>query len=412
MTLRNRFLLVAFGMVIFILTTPVIVLYALGYKFDLPTRQIVKTGSLIVKSEPKKGNIYIDDILQPRKTDATVRFLLPGDYNVKVSRDGYQDWTKRLNIRSSLVTWANHEREFVALFLQNPEEKESRKVSQSAISVMERQAAVAEGTQVSWYNPDKATFEKISTQVPAFTPPATIPDPTQLYYLMRYPSVRMFSSEQISNAKQLEANENYAAILVGTNLFQVKGSQISLLSGSVSGFHLEDEHLWYVEGNTLRHTNLNLGVIENVKTLNSTPLHSAVIRGSSYLFLVLDGTLYAFNDELEEVQRGVTYAYWDNASARLVYANNNEVLVLDPVSFKRDLIIRSSTTVQQPIINRETGYLFFINESKVKAIELDGRDHRNVYTILSQPAESFLLSEDGKILTIFTDTEMKAYRIR
>jgi hypothetical protein len=412
MKLRNRFMILGFGVVVFIICTPIAVMYALGYKFDLSTRQVTKTGSLVIRSEPTRSLVYIDDKLQKSRTGSTIRFLLPGDYNFKIDRDGYQSWTKRLNIRSGLVTWANHEREFVALFYDEPKAKDSIEGSQISVSTKENSAVLADSSGVFSYNPDRQNLQEISSQAPTVNPPATLPNAEASYFFLRYAPARTFTPEQLAGSKQLEASERYGVLLANGSMLVSRDGIVSVFASNVSGFHLEEEHLWYIEGSVLKHANLNIGLIEQISLLPYVPLNSTVIRGDSQIFMVLDQTAYALNDELEEIHRGVTYAYWDDEYERLVIANNNEVMLFDPGSFRSELIIRSSSSIGQPIANRRTGYLFFINEDKIKAIELDGRDHRNVYTIADGPAKAFLLNEDGKILTTFTDTRISWMEIR
>lgn len=412
MKLRNRFLLVVLGMVVFIITTPVIVLYALGYKFDLQTRQITKTGSLVVKSEPDDSLVYVNDVLQPDKTDSTLRFLLPGDYNFKVDQDGYQSWTKRLNLRSGIVTWANQNREFISLFYDAPKIIETKSLSLAAISVEENSAIIVDNNGVSKYNPNRRNFENISQEVTNVNPPTQLPNTKSTYYFTKDTAGKLFTPEQLANSHQLESNGQLALLLVNNDLLLSKNGAITVFAKNVSGFHLENEHLWYVEANTLKHATLNLGLIEQMATLPYSPIKSQVIRGNSQMFLVLDQTAYALNDKLEEVYRGVTYAYWNSEMNRLVLANNNEALLFDPGSFRSELIIRSSSPIEQPVINQYTGYLFFMNEGKIKAIELDRRDHRNVYTISTEPTKSYLVSDNGKYLTTFTETELKIQEIR
>lgn len=412
MKLRNRFLILGIGITVFILCTPIVVLYALGYKVDISTGQVTKTGSLVTRSEPTRSLIYIDGKLQNSRTGGTIRFLLPGDYNITIAREEYQSWTKRLNIRSGLATWTNQNRDFVTLFYSQPKKHGNQEVSQNSISVKKNSAVVVDERGVFEYNPDRQSLQNILAQIPALNPPTTLPNQEATYYFLRYTPAKAFSTEQLAASKRLESNDRYAALLSGGNLLLSNNGVVTTFAAGVSGFHLENEHIWYIEGNVLKHANVNLGVIEQISTLPYSPINSTVLRGDSQMFLILDQTAYALNDELEEIQRGITYAYWDDESKRLVLANNNEVLLFDPGSFRTELIIRSSSAIAQPITNHRTGYLFFINEDKVKAIELDGRDHRNVYTIADMPAKNFLLSEDGKRLTVFTDTSLSWMEIR
>jgi hypothetical protein len=412
MTLRNRFLLVGFGIIVFVICTPVAVLYALGYQLDIETGQVTKTGSLVVKSEPTKSLVYIDGKLQKNKTNSTIRFLLPGDYNFTIDRDGYQSWTKRLNIRSGIVTWANLNREFVTLFYDAPKPKGNLPAEVTSVSALRNSATIINSTGVWSYDPNSQDLQQVSSETPAFNPPASLPDSESLHDFLRFEPARKFTAEQLATAKRLESNNEYAALLSAGNLYVSKDTGVAVFAAATSGFRLENENLWYVEGNYLKHANLNIGLIEQVATLPYAPNNSQVIRGDSQVFLILDQNAYALNDVAEEIQRGVTSAYWDNSSNRLIMSNANEVLTFDPGAFKTELVIRSSSTISEPKVNSQTGYLFFINEDKIKAIELDGRDHRNVYTITSEPAKAFLLSNDGKVLTTFTDTGLSWMEIR
>src|SRR3989338_5461590 len=95
--LRNRFLLVGSGVVVFVLITPILVLYARGFKVDWENKSIVKTGALVIRSEPDKAQIYLDDKKLDQTTPTNLRFLVPNDYNFRIEKEGYQSWTKRLN---------------------------------------------------------------------------------------------------------------------------------------------------------------------------------------------------------------------------------------------------------------------------------------------------------------------------
>ncbi len=411
MTLRNRFILVGLGMTVFVLATPVAVLYALGYKVDVNTHQFIKTGSFVAKSQPTRANIFIDDKVQGSRTDATVRFILPGDYNFKIQKDEFQPWTKRLNVRSGIVTWANQDRNFITLFYNTPKPRQETPVSYNAVSVKDNDAILISDGKAYSYDANRAGLRALDSQLPVFDPPAKLPDTLSTYYLLRNQPARIFSSNQISLSQHLESNSNYAAILMAGTLYQTKGQELNLHAKNVSGFALENDNLWFVEGNMLRTSNLSAGITSDVATLPYSPIKATIIRGDSQVFLILDGKLFALNDELEELYNGVEYAYWDSPAKRLVFSNSNEALLFDPVGYKTELIIRSSTPISQPTVNNQTGYLFFINEGKIKAIELDGRDHRNVYTVADVAAESFLLSENGKILSAFTGTAVKSMEI-
>ena len=135
MTLKIRFTLVALGVLIFVLITPALVLYARGFKYDFSKMQVVKTGTLVVESEPRDATISLGDRQIKNKTPLNIRFLLPGDYEVIISKDGYQTWSKRLSIQPQFVTWANLDREFITLFRSQPLNSQNYLSKKTSVSV-------------------------------------------------------------------------------------------------------------------------------------------------------------------------------------------------------------------------------------------------------------------------------------
>jgi hypothetical protein len=73
-----------------------IYLYASGWRLDLGNKSIRRTGVLTVESTPTLATIYVDDKSIGRSSKSTS--LDVGTYNIKVSKDGYYDWNKEVNI--------------------------------------------------------------------------------------------------------------------------------------------------------------------------------------------------------------------------------------------------------------------------------------------------------------------------
>lgn len=83
--------------------TILISLYARGYKIDLKGKpSIISTGILSLISKPKSASVYIDDKLTTA-TDDTLS-LLPGEYSVKIIKDGFLPWQKTIEIKKEIVT--------------------------------------------------------------------------------------------------------------------------------------------------------------------------------------------------------------------------------------------------------------------------------------------------------------------
>lgn len=100
------------------LLTVVSMLYAKGYRINIkdfkqidnvnpsPSNipiSVSKNGILAVRSIPDAAKIYINDELT-ETTNATISSLVPGDYNVKVKKEGFETWEKTIKVYEDKVT--------------------------------------------------------------------------------------------------------------------------------------------------------------------------------------------------------------------------------------------------------------------------------------------------------------------
>lgn len=106
--------------VLFIVGTTLVSLYASGYKFNLSwpprfNRLLVKTGMIAVDSLPSGATVYLND--QPLSdfsfnpwsknyltTAAKIRNVLPGEYTLRLERDGYLPLNKKISVYSGQTT--------------------------------------------------------------------------------------------------------------------------------------------------------------------------------------------------------------------------------------------------------------------------------------------------------------------
>ncbi len=108
MTQKTRKIILLITTVFFVLVTPATLLYAWGYSFDWQTKKPVLTGGLYLKSTPKKAQIYINDKLQKEATPVFIERLIPKEYEVRVEKEGYHSWQKKLKVESKIVTDAKN----------------------------------------------------------------------------------------------------------------------------------------------------------------------------------------------------------------------------------------------------------------------------------------------------------------
>jgi len=97
----------------FIALTYVLINLSQGNHFDFKSRTWKQNGMFIFSSKPAGASIYINDKLSKYRTGSTMimrklDIFSPGEYDIKVTKDGYISWNKKLVSEAGLVTWANY----------------------------------------------------------------------------------------------------------------------------------------------------------------------------------------------------------------------------------------------------------------------------------------------------------------
>lgn len=97
-------LLSIFGvLLLLILASTAVVLYAQGYRLNLSKRTVEKTGIILIKSIPEGAGVYLDGELTTA-TNSPISNLKSGTYHLKVEKEGYFSWEKDVLVKEGLVT--------------------------------------------------------------------------------------------------------------------------------------------------------------------------------------------------------------------------------------------------------------------------------------------------------------------
>jgi len=116
MTQKKRNILFVIVTLFFFIFAPVVVFYSQGYRFDFNNFEIVKTGAFYFRVVPREAKISIsfqDQLIVEKETSfffgtLYLENLIPREYKVIVSKDGYHSWEKNLDINPKKVTEANN----------------------------------------------------------------------------------------------------------------------------------------------------------------------------------------------------------------------------------------------------------------------------------------------------------------
>ena len=103
--MRTRILLFLLSLILVPTVTVAVILFARGYRFSLKQQTFQATGLLSATSLPTGASIYVNGELKSA-TDTTLN-LVPGTYQIKIKKEGFNVWEKQLNIEPEVVTRAS-----------------------------------------------------------------------------------------------------------------------------------------------------------------------------------------------------------------------------------------------------------------------------------------------------------------
>lgn len=119
MTKKTRLIILLVCALFFLVITPSIVLYSLGYRMDFEQKKIVATGGIYLKTWPQSAEVFIDSKLSGKTNmfsgSVFVQNLLPKRHDVLIKKDGYFFYQKTLDVKEKEVVKLEH----IILFKEN-----------------------------------------------------------------------------------------------------------------------------------------------------------------------------------------------------------------------------------------------------------------------------------------------------
>ena len=105
--MKKRLITSIFVLLILGLGTTLVILYGKGYRFTRGDEgiEISGTGLLVAKSKPDGAGVFINNHLTAA-TDTTIN-LSPGEYSIKIVKQGYFPWEKKIKIQKEAVSIAD-----------------------------------------------------------------------------------------------------------------------------------------------------------------------------------------------------------------------------------------------------------------------------------------------------------------
>lgn len=442
---------------LFLTTTPVAILYSQGYRFDQYKKIFIHSGSITVKSTPANANIYLNGKLQPSSSfniinnSTTINGLRPGNYDLKVSANGYGAWEKNVEVHSGVST------EFWNIFLA-PQNLSPKNLSADGV---QRYFPSPFGKNIAYVKKNGENLEIWSLVVKSNTPTlifsqkdfdfssdaleniewntketsfiVPVENGSRSDFLILDSQKRqdlIFLSQatglsEIDHVRWSPANQNEIYFVAKpdgasqANLYRmdlsVKKPEV-ILEG-IKAYDLSSNSIYFLQQNNIVYKTDLDG--KNEDQLILTPINFSGSNEKTRLIAYDDnrqaiisdaGELYVHNngettgDTLKKIADGIKSVQFSNDGKKLLYWSDNEINVLYlrkwDVQPRRDeneiqQIVRFSSPIKNVFWYRDYEHIFFSTQNSVKIIELDSRDHRTTDDIFKYNSENFLSSYDS-----------------
>ncbi|MEK7158931.1 MAG: PEGA domain-containing protein [Patescibacteria group bacterium] len=106
MSLTTRRIIAITFFIFFMVSAPMLILYTAGFRYNLKKAQLTKTGALVLDTEPSGANIFLNEQKIKSKTPVRLNNILPDEYSIKIEKEGYYPWNKKLTIATQATTFA------------------------------------------------------------------------------------------------------------------------------------------------------------------------------------------------------------------------------------------------------------------------------------------------------------------
>lgn len=421
---RARYSLIALGITAFIALTPFIVFFVSGTKYDFQSKRFVQTGFLSARSNPKNAKLYLNEKLEAM-TPATERFLSPGDYEVRVHKEGYFDWSKRLNIKAQYVTYIHKDLPAVTLFRSQPDRQ---KISEEILDFSAGNRKIVYVTKDKIFVSDlNTTHNRQELELPRAFSQLTIRKlENENYHLIQgenYNAVfsikdnKIYDLSEFSGSGKFEFQRpGYIFYLENDFLYEIgwEEKEKVLLLDHIVGIKAVPGALYYIQNKSLmrfQSDNLqNEVLLDNLPAFKNAEI---LITNQNQIFILGDQRLYSVGKELNFIADYIKGAKVDNPFRTLFYWTGNEINSYDLNTAVASLITRTSYQISDPQPFLGIGWMFYSGDGRLQNIEFDSRDHQNNYTFANiSPTAKYHVADNGRYLFLLDNGVLERLGIR
>ena len=439
--------------VLFWLVSATIIGYAFGYRFSFQKGIFIYGGSITLKTTPQKVDVYLDGTLMPPGTlnvinrSYHINGIRPGEHFLEIKSPDYQTWSKKISVHSGLSTefWnivlaqnsyahEDYESSGIERFFISPHENLVAFTQQveNIFSVKILDPETSEITQVFSstdyvFTDDKKENIEWSPQADRLVVPV-LKNGEKNYLIIPIDTkessdlISLSEMRDLSNVRWDPKNKDVLFFMSGDNLYNMGFADIEskkLMKENIASYDLSQKYLFYFQ--------LPEGIIYKINLSDPAEFQQVTtsapedMADNSYRIIVYDEDRIVFLNKSHKLyiyNKGKEDTYFnklsDNAAGsqfsddgkKLLYWTANEILTyfvrewdVQPIRIENEFI--PVTRLIEPIQNvqwtSDYEHVLFTQNNKLKIIEIDNRDNRNMMDILP------LNNNDSIVINNFTD---------
>ena len=431
MNLKVRRIIYSIFIAFFLIVSPLLIFYALGFRYNFSKTRIEKTGVLFIKSYPRDASIFLNDELYKRQTPTQINRILANDYKTRVEKEGYFPWTKTLTVYPQTTTFV----EDVTLFKNQLDLEPLLNGNFSDLLVspnLSKLVLLKDDNNLSSIilyslinNKEKFLMEsnsdleldswcRLNRKVVAKNKSDHLVINTDSGKVTSFYDLSGYNFEQI---KCDYFNDNIFYGLRNNGFYKINllEKETALLTDEkVVSFLPWQTKIIYISAKENKYTLksysdqeiqdiLVLPISDSYKFVPSIKNEIALIDQAEGIVYVID----PFNEQpFKRVLKNVSDFKWYDK--QLIYWNDFELWIYYPESDESVLLERASSLIQNAFWHSGFVYVFGQIDNVLKVYELDSRDQRNVYELLNLPEitdDNIFVNKKGDLLYLITEVD-------
>lgn len=413
MTLKTRKILFSFFLLIFIIVTPLISLYAAGYKIG-EGFLIQKTGILVIETEPEGAKIYVNGEIEQNflskafnkeegfiRTPAKLKNMKPGEYLIKLELEGFWPWEKKIKINPGQSTIL----EYIALFKKDlPLMLLSGKLKNISLSPNKKYLSAEKDDFLFLFDLEKENTIKITSSSPENSSLSKWSTDDKIFIynnelfdvnsIDKKISLENLLKENISKITWDVNNGNKFFYIQNNILYQYdlsnKTKEEIIKNEDIGNFFSKDNLLYYIEKNKEQ------SKLIIVDTKNKKNLRTINVPCSDYEFINKDSKYLNLRDtrydilyiidpflpinQLRDTINNVKSASWINEN-EMIYRNDFEIWTYNINNLNKKLITRIGEKINFSFWNKEKKYILYSTDNTINVINLNAGE-KNITTKL------------------------------